>query len=59
LKQALQADETKPTKSTLGRRTAAWVKALGTKMASAGTQMAADTAKAEAMKLISQYLGLS
>ena len=43
---------------TLGWRTAVWLKRLGSKLASAGTQIAVDTAKAEAMRLISQYLGL-
>jgi AbiTii len=44
---------------TLGQRTMVWLKGLGGRLASAGTQIAGDTAKAEAMKLISQYLGLS
>jgi hypothetical protein len=61
LKTALETDrEEAPANAepTLGRRTAAWLKGLGSKLASAGTQIAADTAKAEAMRLISQYLGL-
>jgi hypothetical protein len=61
LKTALETDgEEIPadTEPTLGRRTAVWLKRLGSKLASEGTQIAVDTAKAEAMRLISQYLGL-
>jgi hypothetical protein len=43
---------------TLGRRTATWLKTLGPKLAKAGLRIGTDTVKAEAMKLISQYLGL-
>ena len=42
-----------------GRRTATWLKGLGPKLAKAGVQIGTETVKAEAMKLISQYLGLS
>jgi hypothetical protein len=61
LKTALETDgEEIPADAepTLGRRTAVWLKKLGSKLANAGTQIAVDTAKAEAMRLISQYLGL-
>jgi hypothetical protein len=57
LKAALEkdADGGEP---TLGRRTAMWVKGLGIKFAQAGTQVAVDTVKAEATKLIMKYLGI-
>jgi hypothetical protein len=61
LKEALQSDAQtlNDTVPTFGQRTAAWLKGLGSKLGSAGTQIATDSATAEATKLISQYFGLS
>jgi hypothetical protein len=60
LQDALQGDaaDADTTAPSLGQRATAWLKGLGPKLTSAGTQIATDAAKAEALKLISQYLGL-
>ena len=43
----------------LGQRTAAWLGRVGSKLGDAGTDMAAEVAKAEATRWVLQFLGLS
>jgi hypothetical protein len=52
------AEDAKRAPPSLGQRTGAWLKGLGTKLGEAGILIGVEVAKEEAKKWILQYLGI-
>ena len=58
LQSAVKEDSANGGSKTLGRRTATWLRQLGSKLGQAGLGIGIEVAKAEATRWIHQYLGL-